>query len=159
MKTGSTATIDPLTIVVDASVVIKWLIPEDDQPKALQIRDLYQEARMNVIAPGLLTAEIGNVLWKRVRSGLLASAHADKALFRFQQDTPLLRDSQLINATALRLAVLHNRTFYDSLYLAVAIHHHCDLVTADEKFVRAMEPAFPAVRLLKSYVLPCQLES
>ncbi len=144
---------------MDASVVIKWLIPEDDQPKALKIRDLYQEARMNVIAPGLLTAEIGNVLWKRVRSGLLGSAHADKALFRFQQDTPVLRDSQVINATALRLAVLHNRTFYDSLYLAVAIHHHCDLVTADEKFVRAMEPAFPAVRLLKSYVLPPQPES
>ena len=159
MKIGSAATIDPITIVVDASVVIKWLIPEDDQPKALKIRDLYQEARLNVIAPGLLTAEIGNVLWKRVRSGLLGSAHADKALFRFQQDTPVLRDSQVINATALRLAVLHNRTFYDSLYLAVAIHHHCDLVTADEKFVGAMEPAFPAVRLLKSYVLPPQPES
>jgi predicted nucleic acid-binding protein len=153
------ATIDPPTIVVDASVVIKWLIPEDDQPKALEIRDSYQEARMNVVAPGLLTAEIGNVLWKRVRSGLLSSAEAEKALFRFQQDTPILRDSPVINASALRLAVAHNRTFYDSLYLAVAIHHQCDLVTADEKFVRAMAPAFPAVRLLKSYVPPAQLES
>ena len=86
---------------MDASVVIKWLIPEDDQPKALKIRDLYQEARMNVIAPGLLTAEIGNVLWKRVRSGLLGSAHADKALFRFQQDTPVLPDAiQLACAAA-----------------------------------------------------------
>jgi len=137
---------------VDASVTIKWLIPEDDQPKALELRHRYQEADLNLIAPGLLAAEIGNVLWKRVRRGLLSSADAEQAFFRFQIDAPALQDPPIVQATALRLATTHNRTFYDCLYLALALHHNCDFVTADEKFVRAMQPAFPRVRLLRDYV-------
>jgi len=58
----------------------------------------------------------------------------------------------LLNATALRLATRHRRTFYDSLYLALALHYQCDLITADEKFVRSMQPAFPRVHLLRDYV-------
>lgn len=63
-----------------------------------------------------------------------------------------LQDSPVFDATALRLAMQYRRTFYDSLYLALALHHNCDLITADEKFVRAMQSVFPSVRLLKNYV-------
>jgi len=137
---------------VDASVAIKWLIPEDDQPRALYIRQSYQEGALHVIAPGLITAEIGNVLWKYAMRGLLTAADADRALARFQQDSPILKDSPSLNATALRLALRYRRTFYDSLYLALAMLHQCDLITADERLVRSMQPAFPSVHLLREYV-------
>ena len=137
---------------MDASVAIKWLLPEQDQPRALHIRSLYSEGVLTAIAPGLIVAEIGNVLWKYVTRGLLTGPEAERAFLRFHKDAPLLRDSPVFDATALRLAIQHNRTFYDSLYLALALHHNCELVTADEKFVRAMQSVFPSVRLLKNYV-------
>ena len=142
---------DPATLVVDASVAIKWLLPERDQPSALRIRTLYQQGTLTAIAPGLITSDIGNVLWKYVTRGLLTPEDAGRALFRFHQDAPILRDSPVFNATALRLAAQYRRTFYDSLYLALALHHNCQLVTADEKFVRAMQAVFPSVRLLRDY--------
>ena len=134
--------------------MIKWLLPEEDQPCALQIRKLYADGVLTVIAPGLIAAEIGNVIWKYVARGLLTGPEAERAFLRFQNDAPLMRNSPLFDATALRLAIQYKRTFYDSLYLALALHHTCELVTADEKFVRAMQPQFPSVRLLKDYAPP-----
>ena len=49
------------TYVVDASVVIKWVVEEDGTPEAL---DLRQKGRL--IAPELLVAECANILWKKV---------------------------------------------------------------------------------------------
>jgi predicted nucleic acid-binding protein len=137
---------------VDASVAIKWLLPEQDQSRALHIRRLYGEGVLTLIAPGLITAEIGNVLWKYVTRGLLTGQDAEHAFLRFHKDEPILRDLPVFDETALRLAIRCRRTFYDSLYLALALHHNCELITADEKFVRAMQPLFPSVRLLKDYV-------
>lgn len=131
--------------------MIKWLLPEEDQARALQIRKLYSDGVLTVIAPGLITAEIGNVLWKYVAKGLLTGSEAERAFLRFHQDAPLLRDSPLFDATALQLAIQYKRTFYDSLYLALALHHKCELITADGRFVQAMQPLFPSVRLLKDY--------
>jgi predicted nucleic acid-binding protein len=136
---------------VDASVVIKWLLPEEDQPLALRIRNSYQEGALAAIAPRLIAAEIGNVMWKYVTRGLLTGPEAERAFFRFHKDAPLLRDSPVFDATALRLAVQYKRTFYDSLYLALALHHNCDLVTADKKFVAAMQSQFSSVHLLRDY--------
>ena len=131
--------------------MIQWLLPEEDQACALQIRSLYSEGLLTVIAPGLIIAEIGNVLWKYVTRGLLTGPEAERAFFRFHKDAPLLRDSSLFDATALRLAIQYKRTFCDCLYLALALHHACELITADEKFVRTMQPVFPSVRRLKDY--------
>jgi predicted nucleic acid-binding protein len=55
----------------------------------------------------------------------------------------------MMNAMALGLALRHNRPFYDCLYLALALHNQCDLITADEKFFNAMHGSFPCIRLLR----------
>jgi len=47
-------------IVVDASVVVKWLIPEDQSLRAVSLRE-----RFDFAAPDLIHAEIVNILWKR----------------------------------------------------------------------------------------------
>jgi predicted nucleic acid-binding protein len=74
-----TAAHDPATIVVDASVAIKWLLPEEDQPHALHIRSLYSEGALTVIAAGLI---IGDILWKYVTRGLLAGQDAERLFLR-----------------------------------------------------------------------------
>ncbi len=62
------------TLVVDASIAIKWVVEEEGTPQALALR---KSARL--IAPDLLVAECANILWKKARRGELSSEEADLA--------------------------------------------------------------------------------
>ena len=143
-----------LTLVVDASVAVKWLLPERDQAPALRIQERYQDEELDVVAPHLLIAEVGNVLWKRVRRGDLTASAAQRCFEQLLLDSPILLDSSAVATSALLLAMAHNHPVYDCLYLAWALEQRCDLVTADEKFFQVMSAAFPCVKLLKSFDSP-----
>ena len=49
-------------IVVDASVVVKWFVPEKDTGKALKLRDLYIRGDVELLSPTLLYYEVSNAL-------------------------------------------------------------------------------------------------
>lgn len=136
------------TLVVDASVAIKWVLPEEGDKAALHIQELYQDEELDLIAPYLLLAEVANVLWKRVRRGDLTSQAAQRCFQQLLRDSPILLDSPAVNISALQLAMAHGRPVYDCLYLAWALEQRCDLVTADERFFNALRPAFPCIQLL-----------
>ena len=53
--------------VVDASVAIKWWVPEVHSADALR----YLDPDIGREAPDLLLAEAGNILWKKVNRGEL----------------------------------------------------------------------------------------
>lgn len=46
---------------------------------------------------------------------------------------------------AYKLAVTHDRTVYDSLYLALSLREDCQFVTADEKLANAIGSSFPSI--------------
>lgn len=52
-------------LVIDASVAIKWYVPEAGSQEASAILDRPE----TLLAPDLLAAEFGNVLWKKVSAG------------------------------------------------------------------------------------------
>jgi len=139
------------TIVVDASVAVKWILPENDTPRALGIQEKYQDEQIDLVAPYLVVSEVANVLWKRERRGDLSSAEAQRAFVQFLRDSPILLDSNSVSNAALGLALAHHRPFYDCLYLAWAIEQRCDLVTADERFFHALGPIFSQIRMLKTF--------
>jgi len=141
------------TLVVDASVVVKWVLPEEGHPEAVRIQEMYQDEEVDLIAPYLVIAEVANVLWKRERRGDLTSYSAQVCFQELIRNCPLLMDSAAVSAAALALALAHNRPFYDCLYLAWALEQGCDLITADERFLHAMALAFPCIRLLKTFRL------
>lgn len=134
--------------VVDASVAVKWLLPEDGREHALRLQDLYQEEKIDLIAPSLLAVEVANVLWKRARRGDLSPETALRCYEGFLVDAPILLDSPSLEASALGLALAHCHPVYDCLYLALALERRCDLITADERFFRAMRVSLPCIRLL-----------
>jgi predicted nucleic acid-binding protein len=51
--------------VVDASVVAKWFIPEPYKDNAERLLRDFLNDRIELTAPDLLIAEVGNLLWKR----------------------------------------------------------------------------------------------
>jgi len=121
-------------LVVDASVVIKWLLPEVHSGSARRVL----AGDNALLAPDLLWAELGNALWKRVRAGEIADGDARELLRDFRRfpvaTTPILT---LIDA-ALEIATHLDRTVYDSLYLALALAKRCRLVTADRRLYNTL---------------------
>ena len=47
-------------LVVDASIAVKWYVPEANSTQAAAIL----ESGAELLAPDLLVAEVGKVLWK-----------------------------------------------------------------------------------------------
>jgi len=140
-------------LVVDASVAVKWILPEDGHEKARQVQEKYQDEEVDLIAPYLVIAEIANVLWKRQRRGDLNAPAVRHCFLQFLRDCPALLDSAEVSTSALGLAMAHDRPFYDCLYLAWALDQRCDLLTADEKFFNALSTVFPCIQLLGKFEL------
>ena len=89
-----------ISFVVDASIVVKWVIEEEGTEDALSLR---HKARF--IAPDLLAAECSNILWKKVRRGELVKDEALLAAKLLQNaDLELLPTRPLLES-ATRLAV------------------------------------------------------
>lgn len=142
--------------VVDASVAVKWLLHEEDQEIARRLQEDYQNGAMDLIAPDLLISEVGNVLWKRVRKRDLTPSVAELLFDGFLRDAPVLLNSDAVHRRAMKLSLEFDCPIYDCEYLALAWYHSCDLVTADERFYRAVRAQWPCVKLLRDLVLGSQ---
>jgi predicted nucleic acid-binding protein len=121
------------TLVIDASVAVKWVVEEDGTAEALTVR-----RRAKVIAPELLTAECANILWKKVQRDELSKDEALLAarLLQAAEIEFLLTRSLLEAATQIAIELSHPA--YDCLYLALAAERDCRFCTADESFVRKL---------------------
>jgi predicted nucleic acid-binding protein len=136
--------------VVDASVAIKWFIPEIHSEASLQARR--SGARLHV--PAFLTLELGNVLAKKVRRRELTRVEGDVVLKELKH-LPLQRhaDERLFPA-AYRLALDTQRSVYDCLYLALAEAVDGIMITADHKFYSSLTGGIYGRRVLWVEDLP-----
>ena len=131
-------------LVVDASVAIKWFLPEVHAAAAERILDPEHE----LIAPDLILAEFGNVLWKRQRRGEITAATAGTVLVDFKRFPITTAPLAPIIEPALDIAVRLGRSVYDCLYLALAERAACRMVTADRRFRDAVAESALASHLL-----------
>lgn len=122
------------TYVVDASIVVKWLVAEHDSEQAAALL----ESGAELIAPDLVFAEAANALWALRRRGTIAGGD-------YIEVTGLLASAPIsspvtmrhLAASASRLAVELNHPVYDCMYLALALREDCAVVTADRRFHEA----------------------
>ncbi len=119
--------------VVDNSVAVKWFVPEVYTNFAVRLLS----PANRLLAPDLLPSEFANALWKKVREGTVTSDEAVKLLLELARQPIRLEPSRQLLAWALELTLAHNRTVYDSLYVALALREECQLVTADRKLFNA----------------------
>jgi len=119
--------------VVDASVAIKWYLPEPHDDCAARLR----REGTDLDAPDLLYAEIGNTLWKRVRRGELTTGAAGGIVDAVSRLPIEVHPSRLLAGAALQIACSTGLTVYDSLYLATALLTDGRLVTADRRLFEA----------------------
>ncbi len=131
-------------LVVDASVAVKWFVREVHAEAAMRILDSNHE----LIAPDLIWAEFGNVLWKRRRRGEITLVTARAILLDFKRFPIATMPVAPLVEAALEIADRLRRSVYDSLYLALAEHRECRLVTADRRFFDAASDSALAVHML-----------
>lgn len=120
-----------MSIVIDASVALKWVFDEPGTEAAVAL--LTEE----LIAPELWLAEAANALWRHVRLG---EASAAEALARIEElaNAPVASMSiEPYVRRALELATVLSHPVYDCLYLALAEHLGTHIVTDDRRFFAA----------------------
>ncbi len=122
------------TLVIDASVAIKWLVPEDDFETARALR-----GKFRLIAPQLIYAECANILWKKVQRGDLSNHEAASLAGLIDAlDIEVASMRGLVEA-ATTLSTRLRHPAYDCFYLALAILEDCRFITADVKFHRRVQ--------------------
>jgi len=121
----------PQTLVVDASVVAKWFIPEADSDKAVKLRNRHIEGSLNLMAPDLLLYEIANALVYHPEIRDEDIREDMEALFTV--DIELVSPSSELMASITERARRGDISVYDSSYLVLAEIVATNLVTADKR--------------------------
>ena len=103
----------------------------------------YAVGEIRFLVPDLFWAELGNLLWKAVRQRRWTQTSAEAALTALQErKLPTLSSAVLLDL-AFRIAIAFDRTVYDSLYIALAVHSKTHLVTADQRLANAVAAEMP----------------
>jgi len=135
-----------LICVVDASVVLKWFLPEPDSAAADILLEKFLNDEVELLAPDFLLVEAASALWKRVMIRKELSADEATLIYRDLLTLPLtLSPSGTVADAALQVALKHNHSVYDALYCALAIQQQCDFVTADRALANKLHSVFPFI--------------
>jgi predicted nucleic acid-binding protein len=138
-------------VVVDTSLVLKWILNEPDSDKALALLTQWGNEQVEMFAPALLAYEAANILYQDVRKGKYTIDAARESLkdvvmkgivFDFSADLDL-------SMRAVEFAHRFNLpASYDSHYLALAEREECELWTADTRLLRAVKGQLNWIRTL-----------
>jgi predicted nucleic acid-binding protein len=132
--------------VLDVSVAVKWAFPltaEVLTAEALRLLDRFGKGQVDFLVPDLFWVELGNVLWKAARVGRCNPKDAEEAMLAMRsRNLPTVPSDKLLEE-ALSIALTFDRTMYDSVYVALAVQAHCELITADERLANALAAHLP----------------
>ena len=135
-----------MTVVVDASLALKWVVEEEDTEPAIALRAEWFEMGELLLAPSIFGAEVTNALHRKARRGEMDLGDAQRAAGYLVSavapgEPPGLYGRALDLAAAFRLGAV-----YDGLYVALAELEGCEMWTADRRLVNAVQRDFPQVR-------------
>ena len=130
------------TFVLDASAWLRLFL--SDGPAVPGLEQAAQEVEIGTasfVAPELIVVEAGHALLRKVRRKQIRQVDWPD-LWQDLRRVPI----DLLSADphideALALALRHNLSVYDALYLAVALHVGAKLFTADEQLAKAARAA------------------
>jgi predicted nucleic acid-binding protein len=125
-----------MTLVVDASVALKWVLNEPDSYLAQALAEGEEE----LLVPDFWLNEACNVLWLQVRKRVFTPDEAREGLGLLRALVPPTATGDLdLHDVALDIGLAVNHSTYDTLYLAFAIAMGArGVVVADGPFIRAM---------------------
>ncbi len=141
----------PVLMVVDASVVIKWQLADEEYVKqAVALRDdFYYEGRIKALAPHLLIFELINGVATAVRNRRVDFQLAAEAVDNLMAFGVEVRDIEV--QKVLGFALDYNIAAYDAAYLALADQEKCEFWTADRRLYSSVNKRAQWVRWIGDY--------
>ena len=136
-------------IVVDASVSLKWFIPESDMAQALA---LLRSGR-KLVAPEIIKHEVISGLVRRVRRDELSEGESRECIQDWlhalsHEAVHLIEDDDLLReASEIAFDIKH--PLFDCIYLALAKRLDSPFVTADETLFQRATTVQSKVHSLK----------
>ena len=144
--------VGPRRYVVDASVVLKWqLSDEEDVAQAVALRDAFLvDGAVELHAPMLLAYELTSAIRTAERRSRVPVDMATDALDNLLASGIELHDPE--PRATLLLARRLGISGYDAAYVALAAELGIDCWSADERLVRAASEQVSYVRSISEFV-------
>jgi predicted nucleic acid-binding protein len=139
-------------IVLDASVALKWRLRDEEatqQPDAL-LED-FLAGKLELLTPTLFDYEIANALRVAVTRQRLSEQDAAVTLADFAQYAIVRYDFSGIASRTFQLSGQHQRSAYDSAYMALAQAQGVWFFTGDKRLFNAVGQALAWVKWLGDY--------
>jgi predicted nucleic acid-binding protein len=133
--------------VLDASVAVKWRLPEPDSAKAIALKADYVNQIHELLAPDVFPIEVAHALSRAERRGILKPPEGSQALADFLRILPQLHESLVLLPRAFEISSQARIGVYDSLYVALAEGENAPLITADQRLLTLS--GFPVQDLAK----------
>ena len=123
-----------MRLVVDASVAVKWVLPdsavESDTDRAAALLNAVQENRVELVQPPHWLAEVAAVI-SRLRPEVANEAVDLLAALELAVEA----DAEIYKRAS-RIARQFDHHLFDTLYHALALERDAVLVTADDRYLR-----------------------
>jgi predicted nucleic acid-binding protein len=117
-------------IIVDTSLVLKWVVNETDSLLAYSLLQTWTDNGMKLLAPDLLIYEFTNALFQNFRRGKLTFIQVQAALTAFLAFDISIARSEISDLRLRALEYAQSYTLpaaYDAFYLALAEYRGCEL--------------------------------
>lgn len=126
------------SIVADTSALMRLYLPDGPVPEGLEawLQEAWNGGAV-LLAPDLMLAEAGQVIWKKQKAGLIDPSEADEVLDAVLELPIELVPHRGLLAPATGLARRFDLTVYDALFLALVQQRGAELISADAEMVRA----------------------
>jgi predicted nucleic acid-binding protein len=137
--------------VVDASLVVKWFVPEVHSAAARK----WLDAPHDYIAPDLLFPEAGSTIWKKARRGELSQEDAQSLVSDLAVVGVEVVSMRALVSDAHALAIRTGITVYDAMHLTLAVRLETQLITGDDRLARKLAEhtlLAPHVRSVEDFV-------
>lgn len=121
------------TLIVDASIAIKWVVEEEGTEAAVDLR-----SRFRFAAPELLIPECANILWKKTQRGELMRDEAILAARLLERSGIAFLSMAGLLERATSLAIELSHPAYDCAYLAAAVQTGSRFATADDRLLQVI---------------------
>ena len=144
------------SVVVDASVAVKWVLNEEFTDQARELLTHTLSERIPIVAPPHLRSEVANALYQRTRrrsrEARISEATAESALAEFLRFPIQVLGPTELYQRSFDLAKAHGlATNYDALYVTLAGMAQAELWTDDRELLANLGSSAPWVRWIGDY--------
>ena len=141
-------------IVIDASVALKWRLRDEEATgQADTLLDDFLAGNLVLLTPTLFDYEIANALRMAVTRQRLSEQEAVATPDDFSRYTIARYDFANLSMRTLQLSGRHQRSAYDSAYLALAELQGVWLFTGDKRLFNAVRQSLAWVKWIGDYQL------